>query len=43
MRNRSSAVGVEPDATSGEELMRYMRSEDEKWGKVVKETGATVN
>jgi tripartite-type tricarboxylate transporter receptor subunit TctC len=43
LRESFRAVGVEPDATSGEELMRYMRSEDEKWGKVVKETGATVN
>ena len=36
-------AGVEADSTSGEELLRYMRTEDEKWGKVVKETGATVN
>ncbi|HZE61174.1 MAG TPA: tripartite tricarboxylate transporter substrate binding protein [Burkholderiales bacterium] len=36
-------AGVEADATSGEELLRYMRAEDAKWGKVVKETGATVN
>jgi tripartite-type tricarboxylate transporter receptor subunit TctC len=43
LRESFRTVGVEPDATSGEELMRYMRSEDEKWGKVVKETGATVN
>ena len=43
LRESFRAVGVEPDATSGEELMRYMRSEDEKWGKVAKETGATVN
>ena len=35
--------GVEADATGGEELLRYMRAEDAKWGKVVKETGATVN
>lgn len=36
-------AGVEADSTSGEELLRYMRAEDAKWGKVVKETGATVN
>ena len=36
-------AGVEADPTSGEELLRYMRAEDAKWGKVVKETGATVN
>jgi tripartite-type tricarboxylate transporter receptor subunit TctC len=36
-------AGLEADATGGEELLRYMRSEDAKWGKVVKDTGATVN
>jgi tripartite-type tricarboxylate transporter receptor subunit TctC len=35
--------GVEAHAMGGDELMRYMRSEYEKWGRVVKETGATVN
>src|SRR5437762_5121843 len=34
LRESFRAVGVEPDATSGEELMRYMRSEDANWGKV---------
>jgi tripartite-type tricarboxylate transporter receptor subunit TctC len=36
-------AGLEADSTGGEELLRYMRAEDAKWGKVVKETGATVN
>src|SRR4051812_44940409 len=36
-------AGVEADALSGDELVRYMHTEDAKWGKVVKETGATVN
>lgn len=36
-------AGVDADSMSGDELLRYMRSEDAKWGKVVKETGATVN
>jgi tripartite-type tricarboxylate transporter receptor subunit TctC len=36
-------AGLEADATGGEELLRYMHAEDAKWGKVVKETGATVN
>ena len=36
-------AGVEADSMSGDELLRYMHSEDAKWGKVVKETGATVN
>jgi tripartite-type tricarboxylate transporter receptor subunit TctC len=35
--------GVEADATGGEELLRYMRAEDAKWGRVVRETGAQVN
>jgi len=36
-------AGVEADAMNGDELLRYMHAEDAKWGKVVKETGATVN
>ena len=36
-------AGLEADATGGDELLRYMRAEDAKWGKVVKETGAQVN
>ncbi len=36
-------AGVEADSMSGDELLRYMHSEDAKWGKVVKDTGATVN
>ncbi|TMG72549.1 MAG: tripartite tricarboxylate transporter substrate binding protein, partial [Betaproteobacteria bacterium] len=36
-------AGVEADSTGGEELLRYMRAEDERWGRVVKNTGATVN
>ena len=37
------AAGVEARATAPGELARYMRAENEKWGKVVRETGATVN
>src|SRR5436190_1624754 len=36
-------AGLEADSTGGEELLRYMRAEDAKWGKVVKDTGAQVN
>src|SRR5256885_1454744 len=36
-------AGLEADSTGGEELLRYMHAEDAKWGKVVRETGATVN
>jgi tripartite-type tricarboxylate transporter receptor subunit TctC len=43
LQARFRDAGVEANATSGEELLRYMRSEDAKWGKVVRETGATVN
>src|SRR6185436_16288164 len=37
------AAGVEAVGSTPEELVRYMRTEDEKWGRVVRETGATVN
>jgi len=37
------AAGVEAVAMPPEELNRYMRTENEKWGKVVRDTGATVN
>jgi tripartite-type tricarboxylate transporter receptor subunit TctC len=43
LQTKFREAGVEADPTSGEELLRYMRAEDAKWGKVVKETGATVN
>jgi tripartite-type tricarboxylate transporter receptor subunit TctC len=35
--------GVEPMVMAPDKLNAYMRSENEKWGKIVKETGATVN
>jgi tripartite-type tricarboxylate transporter receptor subunit TctC len=35
--------GVEALALPPDELARYMRAEYEKWGKVVRETGATIN
>jgi tripartite-type tricarboxylate transporter receptor subunit TctC len=37
------AAGVEAVSMPPEELNRYMRAEYDKWGKVVRETGATVN
>jgi tripartite-type tricarboxylate transporter receptor subunit TctC len=43
LQTKFREAGVEADAMNGEELLRYMRSEDAKWGKVVKETGAKVN
>ena len=35
--------GVEATSMGPQELERFMRSEYEKWGKVVRDTGATVN
>ena len=36
-------AGVEAISMPPEEFNRYIASEYEKWGRVVKETGATVN
>jgi tripartite-type tricarboxylate transporter receptor subunit TctC len=35
--------GVEAMLMSPDKLTAYMRTENEKWGRIVKETGATVN
>jgi len=37
------AAGVEATSMGPEELGKFMRAEYEKWGRVVRETGATVN
>jgi tripartite-type tricarboxylate transporter receptor subunit TctC len=37
------AAGVDAQTMAPQELERFMRVEDEKWGKVVRDTGATVN
>ena len=37
------SAGVEPTLLGPADLARFMRTEYEKWGKVVRETGATVN
>jgi tripartite-type tricarboxylate transporter receptor subunit TctC len=37
------AAGVEPSALDPQALGAFIRAEHEKWGKVVRETGATVN
>jgi tripartite-type tricarboxylate transporter receptor subunit TctC len=37
------AAGVEATALGPQELSAFMRAEYEKWGRVVRETGATVN
>ena len=42
LQGKFREAGVEADAMQGDELLRYMHSEDEKWGKVVRDTGAKV-
>ncbi len=37
------AAGVEPSVLDPQALGAFLRAEHEKWGKVVRETGATVN
>ena len=37
------SVGVQPHVLAPQELAAFMRAEYEKWGKVVRDTGATVN
>ena len=37
------AAGVDATSMGPQELERFMRAEYDKWGKVVKDTGATVN
>ena len=37
------AAGVEPSPLAPRELASFMRAEYEKWGRVVRDTGATVN
>ena len=38
-----AASGVDPAPTTPEEFGSYLKSEFEKWGKVVRESGATIN
>jgi tripartite-type tricarboxylate transporter receptor subunit TctC len=37
------SAGVDPTTLAGQELERFIRAEHDKWGKVVRDTGATVN
>jgi len=37
------AAGIAPNLKSPQELAAFMRAEHEKWGRVVRETGATIN
>jgi tripartite-type tricarboxylate transporter receptor subunit TctC len=38
-----AATGVEVSLAGPEEFAAFVRAEHEKWGRVVRETGATVN
>ncbi len=37
------AAGVAPNLQAPQELAAFLRAEHEKWGRVVRDTGATVN
>ena len=43
LQSNLRAAGVEPVSMSPQELLTYTRAEYEKWGRVVRETGATIN
>ena len=43
LRHSFIAAGVEPTLLGPQELGTFMRAEYDKWGKVVRDTGATVN
>ena len=43
LRRSFRGAGVEPHLLAPRELAAFMRAEHGKWGKVVRETGATVN
>ena len=43
VQNNFRAAGVEATSMGPQELSTFMRAEYEKWGRVVRETGATVN
>jgi tripartite-type tricarboxylate transporter receptor subunit TctC len=43
VQNNFRAAGVDATSMGPQELTTFMRAEYEKWGKVVKDTGATVN
>ncbi|HYN14093.1 MAG TPA: tripartite tricarboxylate transporter substrate binding protein [Burkholderiales bacterium] len=43
VQNNFRAAGVDATSMGPQELSTFMRAEYDKWGKVVKDTGATVN
>jgi len=43
VQNNFRAAGVEATSMGPQELSAFMRAEYEKWGRVVRDTGATVN
>lgn len=43
VRERFSAIGVEPQSRSADEMARYLKSEVEKYGKIVKAIGLKID
>ena len=43
VRERFAAAGLEPLASTPQELAEFMKSETVKWGNVIRESGATVD
>ena len=43
VKNKFGAQGVQPGTTTPQEFKAYLKSEVEKWAKVVKASGMTVN
>jgi tripartite-type tricarboxylate transporter receptor subunit TctC len=43
VKQQLEAIGVEPAASSPEELAAFVRVEIEKWGKVIRDSGAKAN
>ena len=43
LRSKFHASGVEPMSMTPEELTAHMKAEFEKWGRLVRETGASIN
>jgi tripartite-type tricarboxylate transporter receptor subunit TctC len=43
LKAKLSAVGAEVDTNSSQEFAKLVRSEIDRWAKVVKASGATVN
>ncbi|MGQ0546072.1 MAG: Bug family tripartite tricarboxylate transporter substrate binding protein [Betaproteobacteria bacterium] len=43
IKERFVAAGVEPSSSTPEEFARHVKSEIEKWGRIIRERGITIN